>query len=123
MAAVVASSADKPTKVGWKADTYFASTAGESRAGSTVTNRPCTRWPSAPSRSTACAILASVVGHSSGQLVYPKKSITTSAADRRIGIVRSVTPLVFVGERLCSLIEQLQNLPAYLYLVLVAESV
>src|SRR4051812_10081218 len=61
---------------GSKAPTYLASACAVSRSGSTVTKSTCTRSASAPSVFMTPARSASVVGHTSGQWVKPKKSTT-----------------------------------------------
>src|SRR3954470_19652201 len=62
--------------LGSNAPTYLASASGVSRSGSTVTKTTCTRSASGPSDFITPARSASVVGHTSGQCVKPKKSTT-----------------------------------------------
>ena len=66
---VAARSPYRPRKRGSNAGTYWPSTAGVSRSGSTVTNSTCTRSASLPSFFITPAMSASVVGQTSGQCV------------------------------------------------------
>src|SRR3972149_2800835 len=78
-------------KSGLKRPTYSCRRSGVSRSGSTVTNKTWTCFASASSSfSKACLSSAIVVGQTSGQEVYPKKSSTTCP---RISLSRKLVPL------------------------------
>ena len=53
----------------WKLPTYSRRRSTESRSGSTETNTVCSRSRSLPSKRSTFAIVASVVGQTSGQNV------------------------------------------------------
>jgi hypothetical protein len=95
---VAASSPVRPRKRGSNAGTYCASSAGVSRAGSTVTNSTCTRSASGPSSFIASASADIVVGHASGHCRNPKN--TTTALPRKSASVRGF-PVWSVSAKSC----------------------